>query len=236
MKEQKITAQTFHDASALLLREMMEEEEANTDQVELSPEFRARMEGLLQDHKTEKVKKIRRRRRLLTAAAMIIIALFTWLTFDVKARAAVAEWFESVIENVFHYSFSGSVVEDALPTYRLGWLPEGGWIKEEQEESGRHYHISVLYGPREKPENAVTLSYGRFDEGTAFNIDSQGQEVTKETITVRGQEIEEFYTEYYKDYSYVWMNEEEHLYFLIWSNYDHDTNLLIIEDVLKGMK
>ena len=233
MKEQKITDKTFHDASALLLREMMEEEEANTEPVELSPEFRARMEELLKNHKKEKVKTYRSRRRIWTTVAMIIIALFTWLAVDVKARASIAEWFESVIEGVFHFSFSGSAVDGTMPSYRLGWIPEGGWVKEEIEKPGRHYTIAVFYGSQEEPDNVISLSYGRFDEGTVFNIDPLEQEMTQKTITVKGLEIKEYYSDFYKDYSYVWMNEEEHLYFLIWSNFDHDTNIRIIKDILK---
>ena len=233
MKKQEITDTIFHDASALLLQEMMEEEEANTEPVELSPEFRARMEELLKNHKKEKVKTYRSHRRIWTTVAMIIIALFTWLAVDVKARASIAEWFESVIEGVFHFSFSGSAVDGTMPSYRLGWIPEGGWVKEETENPGRYYTIAVFYGSQEEPDNVISLSYGRFDEGTVFNIDPLEQEMTQKTITVKGLEIKEYYIDYYNEYNYVWMNEEEHLYFLIWSNFDHDTNIRIIKDILK---
>lgn len=49
MKEQKITEKTFHEASALLLQDVMREEEACAEQHEPSPEFREKMERLLRD-------------------------------------------------------------------------------------------------------------------------------------------------------------------------------------------
>lgn len=233
MKNRKITSETIHDASAMLIREMMEDESANTVPMDLSPAFQNRMEGLLQDRKVKEFKTYRSHRRIWTTVAMIIIALFTWLAVDVKARASIAEWFESVIEGVFHFSFSGSAVDGTMPSYRLGWIPEGGWVKEEIENPGRHYTIAVFYGSQEEPDNVISLSYGRFDEGTVFNIDPLEQEMTQKTITVKGLEIKEYYIDYYNEYNYVWMNEEEHLYFLIWSNFDHDTNIRIIKDILK---
>ena len=37
MKDQRISAKTFHDASALLLQEMLQEEESHAPSGELSP-------------------------------------------------------------------------------------------------------------------------------------------------------------------------------------------------------
>ena len=234
MKEVKITDQMLRDASALLWQDIVAEEEANLEPHELSPEFRERMEALLQEHKEQENKprraKIHRfRRRAWMTAAMIIIALFTWFTFDSKARAAVAEWFESVIEGVFHYNFSGSAVDGTFPTYRLGWVPEGGWVEDEYEIERRYYSIFINY----EGEDAVTLSYGKYDSGTAFHVDPLGQEMIKTIITVRGQEIEEYYTPGTDDYAYVWMNDSENLYFLVWSTFDHDTNFKMLKDILK---
>lgn len=240
MKQQKITDQMLHDAAALLWQKKVAEEEANLEPHEFSPEFEAKMEALLRGDKTQenkwketegrKAKIHRSRRRFWAAAAMIVIALFTWLAFDTKARASVAEWFESVIEGVFHYSFSGSAVDGTFPTYRLGWVPEGGWVEDEYETEGRYYHIFINY----EGEDAVTLSYGKYDSGTAFHVDPLGQEMIKTIITVRGQEIEEYYTPGTDDYGYVWMNDSKNLYFIVWSTFDHDTNLRVLKDILKG--
>lgn len=235
MKEVRITDQMLHDASALLWQEIVAEEEANLEPHEPSPEFRERMEALLQENKTQenkpqKAKVHRFRRRAWMTVAMIIIALFTWLAFDTKARASVAEWFESVIEGVFHYSFSGSAVDGTFPTYRLGWVPEGGKIRREKEIEGREYSIFIDY----ENDGVLSLTYGKFDEGTVFGVDPLGHEMTKTMITVRGQEIEEYYTPYWNDYNYVWMNESKDIYFTIWSTFDHDTNIRIIKDILKG--
>lgn len=239
MKEQKVTDQMLHDAAAMLWHKKVAEEEANLEPHEFSPEFEAKMQALLRGDKTQenkeqetkgrKVKSLRSHRRFWVTAAMIVIALFTWLAFDAKARAAVADWFESVIEGVFHYGFNGSAVGEEFPTYRLGWYPEGGWVEEEKEVPERRYDIFINY----EGKDAVTFSYAKFDGGSAFNIDPLGHEMTKTIINVNGQEIEEYYTPYTDDYNYVWMNEEENLYFIIWSTFDHDSNIKIIEDVLK---
>jgi hypothetical protein len=239
MKEQKITDQMLHDAAAMLWHKKVAEEEANLEPHEFSPEFEAKMQALLRGDKTQenkeqetkgrKVKSLRSHRRFWVTAAMIVIALFTWLAFDAKARAAVADWFESVIEGVFHYGFNGSAVGEEFPTYRLGWYPEGGWVEEENVIPERMYDVFINY----EGKDAVTLTYGKYDSGTVFGIDPLGQEMTKTIIKVKGQEIEEYYTPHTDDYNYVWMNEEEHLYFMIWSTFDHETNIRIIKDVLK---
>lgn len=240
MKEQKITEQMLHDAAAMLWQKKVAEEEANLEPHEFSPEFEAKMEALLRGDNTQenkeketkgrKVKPLRSHRRFWVTAAMIVIALFTWLAFDTKARAAVAEWFESVFEGVFHYGFNGSAVGEEFPTYRLGWYPEGGTIRKEIETEDHYYSIFIDY----ENDGVLSLSYGKFDGGTAFSVDPLGHEMTKTIIEVNGQEIEEYYTPNTNDYNYVWMSEKENLYFMIWSTFDHDTNIRIIKDVLEG--
>ena len=229
MKNRKITSETIHDASAMLIREMMEDENANTVPMDLSPAFQNRMEELLQDRKVKEFKTHRSHRRAWMTAAMIAIVLFTWLAVDTKARAAVAEWFKSVIEDVFHYSFSGSAVDGTVPEYRLGWIPEGGKVEEKEDPRLGKYSVDITY----EDGNCFSIICGKFDEGLAFNIDSMGHEMEHKTITIRGQEIEEYYTPYWDDYNYVWMNREENVYFSIWSTLDRETNEKIINDFLR---
>ena len=145
MKAQRISDKTFHDASALLLQEMLQEEESHAPSGELSPEFRSRMESLLKQQETKKVRMRRSHRRFWRVAAIIIIALFSWLAFDKQARASVAGWIKSVVKNVFQYNFSGSAVDGEMPVYRLDWYPEGGEVKHEESIPERTYSVFVQY-------------------------------------------------------------------------------------------
>lgn len=229
MRKQRITSKTIHDASAILIREMMADEKTYTEPMDLSQEFQNRMEELLRGRKVKEYKVHHIRRRFWMTAAMIALVLFTWLAVDTKTRAAVAEWFKSVIEDVFHYSFSGSAVDEDLPEYRLGWLPKGGKVEEKEDSQVGKYSVDVTY----EDGGCFSLIYGKFDEGIAFNIDSLGHEIKHQIIKIRDQEIEEYYTPHWDDYNYVWINKTENIYFSVWSTLDHETNVKIIEDLLR---
>ena len=232
MKDQRISAKTFHDASAILLQEMLEEEEKYVPSGELSPEFRSRMETLLKQQEVKKVRKRHGHRRFWRVAAIIMIVLLSWLAFDKQARASVAAWIKSVVENVFQYNFSGSAVDGEMPVYRLGWYPEGGEIKHEENNPEREYSVFVQYGE----EKGFSFSYGRFDEGVVFSVDPLGHEIIHSVQNIGGQEMEVYYDTVTLDTIYIWMNEKENLYFSLWSMLDHETNIRIIEDILKGKR
>ena len=159
---------------------------------------------------------------------MIIIALFTWLAFDVKARAAVAEWFGSVIENVFHYSFSGSAVDGKVPSYRLGWIPEGGkQVRERNNEEQSGYSVGIQYGD----EDYIDFSCGKYDEGWSIGINLLNHDVVHNQVSVKGKTIDEYYDAQLDEYDYVWMDDEKMICFKLFSTFDHDTNMKIIETI-----
>ncbi|MBQ6075344.1 MAG: hypothetical protein IJK86_04235 [Lachnospiraceae bacterium] len=229
MKNRKITSETIHDASAMLIREMMEDESANTVPMDLSPAFQNRMEELLQDRKVKEFKTHRSHRRAWMTAAMIAIVLFTWLAVDTKARAAVAEWFKSVIEDVFHYSFSGSAVDGTLPEYRLGWYPEGGEILVEEENKERgSYSIGIKYGETD----VIHFGYGKYDEGLVIDVPPLNNEMAYSQFNIKGQQIEEYHRLDLNDYDYVWMDDKEMIYFTFFSTLDHETNIKIISNII----
>ena len=232
MKDQRISAKTFHDASALLLQEMLQEEESHAPSGELSPEFCSRMESLLKQQEVKKVRKRHGHRRFWRVAAIIMIVLLSWLAFDKQARASVAGWIKTVVENVFQYNFSGSAVDGEMPVYRLDWYPEGGEVKHEESLPEREYSVFVQYGE----DKGFSFSYGVFDEGVVFQVDPLGHEMVHSIQTIRGQEMEVYYDTVTLDSTYIWMNERENLYFSFWSMLDHETNVRIIEDILKSKK
>ena len=90
---------------------------------DLSPAFEKKMKKLIRraDHPI--------RYRVVQAAACLVLAALlsgcTVLAFAPEARTAFFSWVRTQYENIFVYHFSGPDIDTDLPTYTLGWLPEG---------------------------------------------------------------------------------------------------------------
>lgn len=119
---------------------------------QFSPEFEQKMNLLLLQTR-------RRPRHLIlqkVASVLLAIALggSLWLAIDTDARAAVFGWIREQYENVFQYSFEGSIAPVSEQTYELGWVPEGYSF---HHRYGNESCTTVLY-TNERGE-ILTLSY-----------------------------------------------------------------------------
>lgn len=75
MKQQKITDQTFYEATAMLMRKIVEEEEANMIPHESSPGFQQKMKALLQGNSTAKEQKPKGGRTKMKKTILILVAV-----------------------------------------------------------------------------------------------------------------------------------------------------------------
>lgn len=91
-------------------------------------EFSAAFQGKM----ARLIARVRRRaalRRAAQRAALFFLAVLVgagaWLAVDAEARAAFTAWVRDVYESSVVYRFFGEPAAEALPAYRLSWLPEG---------------------------------------------------------------------------------------------------------------
>ena len=238
MSKKIVRAKYLRKATALLLEEWEKEAEEESLPLSASNEFQSRMRTLLQEEQKTTAKRHYYRSRILATAAMIVMVIFAWFAFNPTARAGVAEWFKTVFQGATQYRFEGEIRSRELPNYRLGWYPEGGRIA--HEDSGKiakDYTITILYEDGEKLMGVLGFTYGFFDSGTVISIDPQGNELVSQIVKVKNWTIEEHYTTNLDEYDYYWMDNENQIYFLIYSTFDRQTNLKIINSIMeKGLK
>ncbi len=91
---------------------------------EFSPGFQGKMERLVSGERRRKsVRKALRRVAMFLGA--VLVSAGVWLTVDAEARAAFTAWVRDVYESSVVYRFYGEPAAEALPAYRIAWLPEG---------------------------------------------------------------------------------------------------------------
>ena len=190
---------------------------------EFSPEFERNMERLIQ--KTKRKTRIRRcLQSIAVAALVVVIGLSTWLAVDTEARAAMVEWIRTVYEDSIIYEFFHPGAEEGDTSYRLGWVPEGYSLI--QEENGELVCIAVY----QNDDDMIYLSYSHSDNRGQTEL-FPGNSGT-EPITVLGN-TGEFYAA--KDESetneLVWFDDEVGILFTISSSLNQESMLKMAESV-----
>lgn len=130
---------------------------------EFSPEFRAKMDRLFAKERVQSALHTVRR----YAAAVILLILFSAgavLAVDAEARANFFEWVRKVYENSIVYEFFGGAKEEGLPTYGLGWVPEGYEAVDVYQDDTMY---SAIYMKVDDPEAMFVFEY-RFVYGGAL--------------------------------------------------------------------
>lgn len=117
----KITDEMLQEAAAKVSMAMLDTLPKPEDcEHNFSPQFHRKMRKLLYTNKKRTVL-----RHAVAAILVVLLGTFSWLGIDVEARAAFFSWVRTQYENIFVYHFSGPDINTDLPTYTLGWLPEG---------------------------------------------------------------------------------------------------------------
>lgn len=117
----KITDEMLQEAAAKVSMAMLDTlPEAEDCEHNFSPQFHLKMRKLLYANKKRTVL-----RHVVAAVLVVLLGASIWLGVDVEARAAFFSWIRTQYENTFVYYFSGPDINTNLPSYVLGWLPEG---------------------------------------------------------------------------------------------------------------
>lgn len=91
---------------------------------EFSPGFQGKMERLIsREWRRGSARKAMKRVAMFFLA--VLVSAGAWLSVDSEARAAFTTWVRHVYESSVVYRFYGEPAAEALPAYRITWLPEG---------------------------------------------------------------------------------------------------------------
>lgn len=193
---------------------------------EFSARFEKKMQKLLQKEQRRQTFAAVRR----WAAAIILLLLVsggTILTVDAEARASFFDWVREVYENSIVYRFFNEPQEEALPTYELGWVPEGyECIDVYQDETT----YSAIYQKGEDA-NAVFVyeyRYGDIRSSWEFLMDVTMYE--NETLSISGIEVQ-----YYRSIDgtessvMFWIDEKNEIAFMINAYFDETVMMHIFE-------
>ena len=207
-------------------------EPQNVGETTLSEGFRRKMKEVLRtDPSSGKVLHTRGQRRWAAALLILLLLLAASLLFvDRTAHAKMADWFRNQIDKTFQFHFTVDARDGKLPKYRLGWWPEGGVIDEDAERPEVNaYSFAVLY---EEPEGYVGFDYGKYYDGTAFEITPLGSDIRNDTIVIRGKTVDRYIIGDEEECDYVYMDDENMLYFCLISSFPDEVNRKIIEEIV----
>jgi len=147
-----------------------------------SPEFQAKMEGLFaKDRVRQTLYTVRR-----WAAAIILLILFTggvMLAVDTEARASFFEWVKKVYENSIVYEFFGEAQEEGLPTYELGWVPEGYEAVDVYRDEMMY---SAIYMKVDDPNAGFVFDYNFMHGGTLTELIGDMSKYEHRQVKVNG--------------------------------------------------
>lgn len=148
---------------------------------EFSAEFEQKMKKLFAKEKTFRIM-VEIRRYVAAVLILLIIGMGTIFAFNTEARAAFADWVRRIYENSIIYEFFGEQTNDVLPTYELGWVPEG-YEAVNVYRSDRTYRALFQKGNDKNDVFVIEYEYER--DGGIIKIlgDMKQHTVTQEIVT-----------------------------------------------------
>ena len=209
------------------LEDIPSEEELSTDEtLTFSPAFEKKMKKLIRraGHPI--------RYRVVRVAACFLLAVLLCggmiLTFSSEARAAFLSWIRTREESTFVYRFSGSETTE-LPSYILGWLPEG---YEEMKRTQTVSFVSYIYR-RTDGDELLNFTYHPMSDGMANAVGSIAtNEIIPESVTVNGMEGDFYQAPDATESSYlIWFDYDANLVFDLSGFFDKEVLLRIAENV-----
>ena len=182
--EELFTERELATAAGLVRESMLDalpEPEACTH--EFSAQFQEKMDRLLaRDRLLNAMATVRR-----WVAAIILMILFgatTVLAVDSEARASFFDWVRKLYENSIIYEFFGKAPEDGLPSYEMGWVPEGYEMVDEYRDNIGH---SVVYQKGEDEAAVFVLNYHLRQEGEIYEIILDKEKYETSQVIINGQ-------------------------------------------------
>lgn len=169
---------------------------------------------------------------LQRAAVFLLVLLLSggvWMARD--AYAGVPQnWVRFEVEDgTVNYRFLGEPDGSAFPSYRLGWIPEGFELVDENDWSDLGMYNSYY-------ENAETGGGFGFDCQFMNNIFVTG--LSMENMTYESTAVNGFPADYYETTekdgtnNLFWFDQEHNLVFTIEGSLDRETMLRVAENVI----
>ena len=198
---------------------------------EFSARFEKKMQKLLQKEQRRQTFAAVRR----WAAAIILLLLVsggTILTVDAEARASFFDWVREVYENSIVYRFFNEPQEEALPTYELGWVPEGYELVDLYQDDTLY---SAVYQIGDDKNCAFILDYSYAQNGSLLQVWGEETEYKVKEVRVNGM-MAEFYLalDEAEPNTLVWIDDKAQIIFSI-NGYLNESDMLhIAENMFLG--
>ena len=220
-KEVRQAAETVRDA-------WLEQAQADCGEEPMIPS--AALDSSIRAMKS-RVRKSRTRRgfrRAATAVLAVLVFFVGWLSVDVKARAAVLNWFREITGNKVVY-YSNIETRDGMQVYKIcpEWMPDG--IVLQKEYWFPHSYTAVFSDPSARSRYCL-LGVDIMQEGISFEL-TAGDERTHQEAEVRGYRIDCFLNEAKADHDYVWVDEARQCFVVMNSSLPHELNMQIWESI-----
>lgn len=151
---------------------------------EFSPEFQTGMERLFTRERVQTALHTVRR----FAAAVILLIFFgagAVLAVDTEARADFFAWMRKLYENSIVYEFFGEKPEEGLPSYELGWVPEGYEAVDVYRDDTMY---SAIYMKVDEPETVFVFEYHIRQEGEIYEVLYDEEKYEIKTVDINGFE------------------------------------------------
>lgn len=194
-----------------------------------SPAFRRKLRGLRRRAEHPHLHAALRRAAVFFLALLLSGGVF--LSVDAEARDALRAWLREIGESFVLYRFTGEDAPAAFPRYRLGWVPEGFVMTEEDDLSNVGAYGAYYTDP--KTGLGFDFDYQFMTEDNITWIGGTGY--THDYITVNGLPGD-FYESTVETESNIlfWFDETSNLVFRINSTLDRETILSLAKGVVSA--
>lgn len=196
---------------------------------EFSDTFRMNMKRLLSRYDL--------RRKVSTAArhaAMFFLALLlsacVWLGVDAEARAAFSAWARELYEEHIVYRFFGQPSAQALPAYRITWLPDGYEKLMIHDDEERY---AALYQAGDDTASRFTFEYTFMRSGKYIHVDLDEADCVHEIMDLNGVQAD-FYQAVDSDEANMlfWFNKDADLVFMLNGSLEESVMLHIAQSII----
>lgn len=160
---------------------------------------------------------------------LILVSGGVVLTVDSEARASFFAWVKEIYENSIIYQFFNEPQEEGLPSYELGWLPEG-YEAVDVYQSETLYNVFCMKG--EDVDSAFVFEYSFGANSTLVEILADESKYECKKVTVNGVAAD-FYRSLdgSETNNLIWLNEQTGIVFMINGYLEESVMLHIAEGV-----
>ena len=179
---------------------------------EFSAEFEQKMKKLFAKEKTFRIM-VEIRRYVAAVLILLIIGMGTIFAFNTEARAAFVDWVRRVYENSIIYEFFNEPTAEKLPTYELGWVPEGYEVVDMYQSENL---CGLVYQKGEDVTEGFVFDYQFGDSGmhVGWHGDLSKYEVKQESVA--GRIVDLYLSQEDSESSVaVWLDESSRIVFTI---------------------